>query len=263
MSSIPLIVISDPDEPGAAEIYVEGSVNSAPRRFLLDTGAARSSVAADAFSETLPTAGEHHSSGTFSHTVDDLVIVDQLTVGPIQRTGFQITRAREHTSARASLIGMDILKDHCCHFRFDRQRLDVDTNPATAGAPFTPLTLDQKFHPYVTVRLGEVSANAVWDTGASLTVVDLNFIRAHAAHFSAAGHSIGTDANGTQVETAMYLMDAAQIGGRTFPPHRVAAVDLSPVNAAIEIPMDLIVGYNLYSQANWLFDFPNRRWAFM
>jgi hypothetical protein len=33
------------------------------------------------------------------------------------------------------------------------------------------------------------------------------------------------------------------------------------VNATIETPMDVIIGYNLMRAANWLMDFPRRRWA--
>ncbi len=262
MSSIPLIVIPDNNEPGAAELYVDGSINGTPYRFLLDTGAARSSVVADAFTNTLPVVGEHHSSGAFSQTTDDLIKVSQLAVGPIHRENFQLTRVRGNAFARANLIGMDILKDHCCHFKFDSRRLDIDAAVTAEDSQFQPLLLDQKYHLYLNVQCGDANASAVWDTGASLTVVDLNYVHSHAAHFSEAGNSIGTDANGTQQETPMFMMPAVQIGGRTFPPHKVAAVDLSPVNARIEIPMDMILGYNLYSGANWLFDFPNSRWTY-
>lgn len=111
------------------------------------------------------------------------------------------------------------------------------------------------------VSCGSATAHAVWDSGASLTVADVAFIRQHPALFSEAGHSTGTDASGSQVETTMFIMAETIIGGARFPPHRVAAVDLSHVNAVIDIPMDLILGYNLYAQAAWLFDFPNHRWA--
>jgi hypothetical protein len=33
------------------------------------------------------------------------------------------------------------------------------------------------------------------------------------------------------------------------------------VNDSIEVPMDLILGYTTLSQANWLFDFPDKRWT--
>ena len=56
-------------------------------------------------------------------------------------------------------------------------------------------------------------------------------------------------------------MSPTLIGGCWFPPVRVAGVDLSQVNATVELPMDLILGYNVLSKASWLMDFPTRRWA--
>jgi hypothetical protein len=63
------------------------------------------------------------------------------------------------------------------------------------------------------------------------------------------------------METPMFIMSASIIGNHNFPPHKVAGVDLSQVNSTIDIPMDLILGYSTLSQANWLFDFPGKKWA--
>ncbi len=63
------------------------------------------------------------------------------------------------------------------------------------------------------------------------------------------------------MEAPMFIMSAAVIGDTLFPPHKVAGVDLSRVNSTIERPMDLILGYSTLSKANWLFDFPGKRWA--
>lgn len=258
---IPLIVVPDSDEPGAAELYVRGTVNGRDYRFLLDTGAARSGIITDPFTASLPSLGTHSSSGVFSASHDEVVSVERLQIGPVVRQLFQLTRTIGDAGPRGNLIGMDILKDHCCHFLLDSSALVFDPEQDLSGLQFQALLFDQKFHPYVRVQCGQAEGQAVWDTGASLTVVDTAFVERHPACFTDAGHSTGTDANGSQVETAMFAMAAVQLGGVHFPAHRVAAVDLSAVNATLEFPMDLIIGYNLYRQANWLFDFPNRRWA--
>ncbi len=39
------------------------------------------------------------------------------------------------------------------------------------------------------------------------------------------------------------------------------AVDLSALNAGLDIGVDLIAGYPTISQAGWLLDFPGRRWS--
>lgn len=258
---IPLTIITDPGEPGAAEVYVEGMVNGQPRRFLLDTGAAQSSVQSDAQTGPLPIYGTNHSSGVFAPMQDDVVLLDAIELGPIRRHEFPVTRVQGDPAGRGDLIGMDLLREHCCHFRFDQHTLLIDGPLERGPSAWEPLRFDSRFHPYVEVTCGAETARAVWDSGASLTVADLTFIRQHPALFTESGASTGTDASGAQVETAMFAMAAVQLGGVQFPPHRVAAVDLSAVNATLEIPMDLIIGYNLYHQANWLFDFLNRRWA--
>ena len=70
------------------------------------------------------------------------------------------------------------------------------------------MQLDAKAHPYVPVDFGPVQGSAVWDSGASLTVVDKGFIARHPAFFEPAGESTGTDATGTRVTTPMFTMAA-------------------------------------------------------
>lgn len=63
------------------------------------------------------------------------------------------------------------------------------------------------------------------------------------------------------METPLFIMTSPIIGNYAFSPHKVAGVDLSHVNSHTDIPMDLILGYTTLRQANWLFDFPRKRWA--
>lgn len=262
MGELKLVIKPDDEEAGAAEVFVDGTIGGRPYRFLLDTGAARSSVVSDDYTAAFDTVETNRSAGVFAPTDDALIVVPRIEVGPIVKDHFTLVRASTTNPHVSNLIGMDLLKDCCCHFLFDENRVVVDgTETGGSGAPFQALLLDAKFHPYVEVAFGPSVGSAVWDTGASLTVVDTGFIRAHRDFFREAGHSTGTDATGTAVETPMYVMAEATIGGVSFAPHRVAGVDLSAVNAHIEIPMDLILGYTTLSQANWLFDFPNRKWA--
>lgn len=54
----------------------------------------------------------------------------------------------------------------------------------------------------------------------------------------------------------VYTMAPTVTGDTAFSPVRVAGVDHSAVNATLDIPMDLIAGYNQYRQANWWMDSP-------
>jgi hypothetical protein len=94
-----------------------------------------------------------------------------------------------------------------------------------------------------------------------VTVVDLGFVALHPAWFRQIGVSRGTDASGATMETPALVMTGAAIGGWAVPPHEVAGVDLSPINARIDRPMDAILGYRTIARADWWMDFPGGRWA--
>lgn len=259
MTEVELIIQPDADEPEAASVFVEGKLNGTAYRFLLDTGAARSNIVLDTVTAALAPVGTHTSSAVLSAArEEDLVEIERLEIGPIVQQQFTVTRSKAGPGT-CSLIGMDILHSWCCDFRFDKNRLGI-TADSSDEAESMPLFMDKGFHPYIDVAFGSAIGNAVWDSGASLTVVNLGFIEAHPNFFVSAGHAIGTDATGSQFETPMYRMSGATMGGHHFPPHRVAAVDLSHINARIERPMDLILGYMTLRKANWCFDFPRNRW---
>lgn len=262
MNEFKLIIKPDPEEPDAGEVFVDGTIDGKAYRFLFDTGAAKSSVVFDAYTSTLPTTDKHQSSGVFAKSNSDLITLPHLEVGPISKTDVIVTRTEEGNPEVRSLIGMDLLKEFRCHFLFDENRVVVGEYFALiSGHPVQALTFDKAFHPYIDVQFGALTAHAVWDTGASITIVNTAFINNHPDLFQEAGSSTGTDSTGEQVETPMFMMAETTIGGSVFPPSRVASVDLSFVNATIEIPMDMILGYSVMRKANWLFDFPSKQWA--
>jgi hypothetical protein len=154
---------------------------------------------------------------------------------------------------------MDLLADHRLHLLVSERRVAVDPPSEPAGED-QALVLDRSKHPYVEVRLGGAVASAVFDTGAGITVVDLALARRNPGHFREVGVSRGTDATGATRETPTLLMTEAGIGGRAFPPHVVAGADLSHVNAGVEPPTELVLGYSTLALADWWLDFPGRRW---
>lgn len=262
MSKIDLIIKQDEDDVEAAEVLVLGIIGNHEYHFLLDTGAAITSVEFDEYTSTFACVDKKRSSGLFAECVDDLIMVPSIKIGSISKRNFTLARIAQGNPEIRNLVGMDLLKDHCCHFLFDEHSIIVDPNEeSTTGWMFQDLFLDKAFHPYVDVQFGELQAKAVWDTGAGITIVDVNFIQKHSTFFQEVGYSNGTDSTGAKVKTPMFIMGATTIGNYEFPPHKVAGVNLSQVNSALEVPMDLILGYSTLSQANWWFDFPRKVWA--
>lgn len=257
-----LIIQHNDTDPEDAEIFVDGTIGGQAYRFLLDTGAARTTIAFDTYSSTFDVVGSHSSSGVFAKTSADLITVPDIQVGSLTRTNFTLERTRTDDPYPRNLIGMDLLKDSRLHFHFDENYVSVDA-PQAPDVEYIwhDLFLDKTFHPYVDVLFGNTTAKTVWDTGASITVVDMAFIQKHPAFFQQLGQSEGTDVSGTTMESPMFMMSPTVIGGLVFPSHKVAGVDLSFVNSTIEVPMNLILGYSTLSKAHWIFDFPRKKWA--
>lgn len=253
-----MIVVPDPDDPGCANVLVDVEIEGHQYRCHLDTGSARTNLVADEYLADLPATGQHTSGAAFSASTDDLVAIPGLTLGPLTTDPIDVVRIQPGPG-RSSLLGLDVLGRHCCRFRFDAGILELSSSPDLAAG--LPLQLDDHGHLYVQLSCGDVSASACWDSGSGITLVDEAFRQAHPDLFTEAGTTVGMDGSGTRVEVARYLMAGPVIGGVQFAPSPVAVFDLGPMNERLQYPMEVVVGYPTYRQADWLFDVPASRWA--
>ncbi len=253
---MPLIVEPDPDDPDFASVMVDATIAGRPYQLVLDTGAARTQLDADEYTSGLSRVGEDSSFAAFGGRVTDPVVtITDLAVGPLRLAELDVTRSERAVGNR---LGMDVLGQYCCHFRLDAGVMDLEAPPGIRAE--NDLLLDRRGHVYVEVHWPDASGRACWDTGSGATIVDRGFWVGHPELFEQIGVSVGTDGNGEQAETPLLLMAESVIGQRMFNRHKAVAVDLSPVNSTLEYPMDLILGYPTMRQADWLFDFPAKRW---
>jgi hypothetical protein len=260
MSGLDLIIEPDEEESEAAEILMDGTIEGCPYRFLLDISAARSSLIFDDFTSSFDCIEKSDSSGVFAAGRQDVMRVPLIEIGPLSKKDFPLVRLTANDSQRPNLIGMDLLKDSCCHFFFDEKRMVIQDEPEDDW-PFHEFIVGKKFHPYLAIQFEKLNTRAVWDTGAGITVVDMNWIRKNPAFFQQGGQAQGTDSAGTTMKTPMFMMASTVIGSHEFPPQKVAGVDLSHVHSTTVLPMDVILGYSTLRHANWVFDFPHERWA--
>ena len=260
MPAVPLIMEPDPDDPDFANVFVDATIAGRPYRLILDTGAARTTLDPDDYTRGLSPVGQDASSAAFGGRVTEpLVTVTDLAVGPLRVASLDVVRSEREVG---SLLGMDVLGRYCCHFRLDAGYLDLEdlgTPPGIRAG--NDLETDRRGHVYVDVRWPGARGRACWDTGAGATLVNHEFWMAHPELFEQVGVSAGTDGQGARAETPLLLMAESVIGHRSFTRHKAVAVDLSAVNRTLDEPMDLILGYPTIRQADWLFDFPARRWT--
>ena len=259
MKVIELIIRPDETESEVAEVFVEGKVDGRNYRFLFDTGASSTRLVSDDYIGKLVSLTKSTAHGVFSSIDEETVKLLKIEIGPINKEYIEVKRLNTNYSGAKSLVGMDILKDYSYEFCFDKNIIIV--NPDRCEANDQGLVIGKKYHPYVDVFFQETKATSVWDTGAGITVVNLNFIKENPEFFEEIDKTKGTDSTGATKEGPMFIMKTPKIANIEFPSHKVAGVDLSQVNMTTEIPMDMILGYSTLSKANWFFDFPNKKWA--
>jgi hypothetical protein len=263
MADVQVFMEPDPDDPDCAVPVVRGTVAGRTYRFVLDTGAARTTMLADDYTAALPSLGADAGHGAFGAVTDTLVTVTELSFGPLQAPSLDVARVDGARPGARNLLGMDLIGQYRCHFRLAAGVVDV--GPAVSGhVVVADLPTDSRGHVYVDVRWAGaqgVTGYACWDSGAGITIVHRGFWEAHRELFREIGTTEGTDASGTQMRTPLVQLAGAVIGQRSFGPHKAAVVDLSAANATLERPMDLVLGYPTLRQADWLFDFPAHKWA--
>jgi hypothetical protein len=160
-----------------------------------------------------------------------------------------------------TLLGQDVLSRYRVEYRLADGLLILEPEPP---AVTHPIYLDATRHVYLDLGWDDepgATASAVFDTGASITVVDQAFAGSHARLFTSAGTSTGTDATGASQITPLAIMRGPLILQCRIEDLLVAIVDLHVVNATLQRPMDLILGWTATSQADWYIDHPHSRAA--
>jgi hypothetical protein len=257
VTTVPLHMEPDPDDPELWLPFVDGANDGRPQRFLRDTraGKTRIQAASEADCEIagLPVVGTKQSGGLFGTVTHDLVMLESLRIGPIAKSGLTVVRTAHE--GRPSLLGMDALGDLA--MVLDLGRAGLDLVPSGSVPASWPKRRGPNGQPFLELEFPGTAALACWDTGASLTVVDTAFRESHQRLFTPIGTSTGTDSAGQSQETPMYLMSACTTGGITLAAHKVAAVPLP----RDQMPMDIVLGYPAIRQYVWTMDYPLNRWS--
>jgi predicted aspartyl protease len=254
MPWVPLRVDADED-PGGGIVRVDVQVEGRTIALVLDTGAARTTIPARAGIAHLPTAARRSSGTAFGRHSTDRVRVDSLRFGGIEHGPLLVDRG----SGEVGQLGLDVLGRYRLHLDLDGGLLGLDEHDHVGSQH--PLVLGQAGHPHLRLHWGEVTAHAVLDTGASVTVVDTGFADRHPHLFTSLGASQGTDAAGLTQPGTIWTISGPSIDDLHFAPHTAAVVDLGFINADARDPVDLIVGYPLLRQTVWTLNLPEGTWS--
>jgi Aspartyl protease len=256
-------VRDDPDEPGAAEAYVVATVAGREYRLMLDTGGARSTLPLDDLTSTFARVDrdDEPGRGALGPASADTrrVVVPSITLGPLEVRDLVVDLASDGSHA-PTILGLDVLRGHRLELRLADVMLGIDTEaPVDAERP---LPLSSRSHTHVVVGWGDVEATALFDTGASVTVIDAAFAAEHPELLEPLPPSTGTDAAGNRAETPMGWMAACEVGGRRFDASLAAILPIRGIQRPGDPDFDLALGLPVIRQADWIIDLARGVWGF-
>jgi len=260
---IPVELRDDPDAPGAAEAYVVATVAGREYPLMLDTGGARTTLALDDLTSTFARVDvdDELGRGALGPASADTgrAVVPSIALGPLEVRDLVVDLAPDGSEAPMTL-GLDLLRGHRLELRLADVLLGIDTDaPADAERP---LQLSSRSHPQVVVRWGDLEATALFDTGASVTVVDAAFAAEHPDLLEPLPPATSIDAAGNRAETPMARVAACEIGGRRFDGSLAVIVPIRGIQQAGEPGFDLALGVPVIRQADWIIDLARGVWGF-
>jgi predicted aspartyl protease len=252
-----LQVVPGPYRSGKA--LLPATFDGVKARCMLDTGSALTVVESDGSFERYEAAG----SVDFKSAGGRQQETDTIRIGEIRFAGAVFTDVpvgRLEDSAE-NMLGIDLIARQPFSMTFI-QVPSLRLNPPAPAHLRADLSVSKHGLLAVPLTLAGAQVDALWDTGASLTVVDPVFIQAHPADFKKLGTPMrGTDGAGDALVVEVYRARRLSVGGRTFRNTHVVAVDLSLLREHFAQDIQAVLGFNVIRKADWYFHRANRQWS--
>jgi hypothetical protein len=259
MTEVRVDVVVDDDDPRLASPFVRCEVDGRTERLLLDSGARRSRIVEEPTADATDAGAGSEGTGAFGTSLEERRREVGVRFGGRDLGRIELAVTPPGRGERGGLVGQDVLSRFRCEYRLWQGLLRLDPSPPTDAKP---IHIDAGGHLHLELTwVDGARADGVFDTGASVTVVDSGWARDHPTLFHWEGTAEGTDASGATLSTRMATMAGPTILDHRFADAVVAEVDLSAANEELDRRMDLIVGWPLIRQATWVFDHVERTGA--
>ena len=231
----------------------------------LDTGANVSSIRESARTQSLETLGtSRYSSASGSVVTCRNVALSSWSVGSVEYKNIEVvTCPHVDTRTELNILGLDLLAAHPLKIAYPQMQMEIspESFPATAAT----FDSDSVGHALIPVGTGKVErqldALGMLDTGASLTVVNLDYALAHPEFFDPVKEiSNGVDTHGRPLKSVL-MITTLFVGGKKFVAEYVMAIDFTAIHRMTGDKVNFILGHNILKNGTWYLDFQNRRWA--
>jgi predicted aspartyl protease len=233
---------------------IEGLVDGSKTLFLLDTGAATSSLAEDEHTKAYPSLGKEDAKGAAGKaTPCDIVQPRQISIGNLAFHHPRIKRCR------TNILGLDLLGPS--GFEVDLAGLKLLIGKSTDRKLQFPLRRLSRGHITIPLKIQDQVVDALFDTGADTTVIDSQFVQRNPQLFEPIRSEEGTDALGNKIASQIYRCRSIQAGKLRLENVEMAAFDFGDFLRSRMEGSPLILGNNIISHAKWSFDLKNGLWG--
>lgn len=251
-----------PGSLGAGQIFIPCDFDGDARTCFVDSGANFSAISDDAFARRYKKSGKVESAGAAGVGMEeDEVVVKNLTVAKKTIMNVAVGRRVASLAKEGGVIGADILMTSLTVWRFDRESLETALTDAPKPV-WRPLGAVNGKIPVMTLLVDGLKIQGAWDTGAGLSVVDEEIIKKHPSRFTFVSDvPPGRDATGSAIEMKLYRTGTIDLGGVILRDVLVVGMSFSGMRTQLDPRVKAIWGYNFITEANWVLDPQNRRWA--
>jgi hypothetical protein len=260
---IPLTFKASPFGYDSGEFFVPCSIagREVSRVCLFDSGSNRSFLVNDEETHLFPIiAQKSFQSASQVEKTCDLLDLPGLKLGDFITEPLRALRCAD--SKPGNTVGINVFSEHSFAFSAREEKIELETQ-FPEGVKLSTLTQLPQGHLLLTVSLGTEALEAMWDTGNSVTAVDLAYIQSHRQNFTFVRDLRGgSDAMGNPVSVRLYKMKGLRISDVEIPETYVLSLALPAHLKEYAGPnFNMLLGANIIAKVKWYFDLKRDLWA--
>ncbi len=252
IESIPLTIISTGLNTFVAEVQIE--VDGHYKPFLLDTGAASSSVINDEQTKNYSCLEQTESIGVSGiSTAAQVIQMQTLSVGKYTFKKSRIIRTDR------SVLGIDLIGEHTFEVDLKNKQLNF-LSELPCVKPSYAIRRLATGHFTLSMKLGNKNVDVLFDTGADTTIVDLQYIKQNSELFQLVRSEDGYDHHGNKIPSEIYKVAEVEVGTLELQNVEIATFDFGVYLRQKMEGVPIILGNNIIGGAAWAFDLKLCRW---
>lgn len=253
LDSIPIEVVSE--TPGVFLARIDVLVDGRSRSFLLDTGAATSSIESDEHTNKYPNIGSRKSKGVSGIAKEcDVIQPNELSFGMQKILKPHLERCDRN------ILGIDILGNKVFQISLECKSLNYLSELPEGGTSEKMRRLSPG-HITIPIRLEKVNVDVLFDTGADATIADQQFVEKHPELFEMVRCEDGFDVNGNKIPSRVYEVKNLSVGSLNLTNVEMAAFDYGDFLREKMDGASIILGNNVISNGKWSFDLSSEIWT--